>query len=390
MGEVDIRSDWYTLRFPTFLDMCMNSEEPQLTNPSGSLKSEERAKNIIKETIGARPLAHIKPGSDLRIEAAALFAANEGREAVKLLIRELNAKAGKVPLPIWYLLLDMYQAQNRQEPYEVLAGNFASHFKISPPAWKPFEESHAQATVGRNVLIVDGPPSVVSDHKIKDVLKASQLLNHCRIDVSRLKMDPQDAYLAEGFKRLVDMMKKIRSFGVPALLMGESEIFSNIMSVIQSGGYRNQEEQSFWWFVLECMQWRGQEEPFEDLAIEFAMAFGLSPPGYEPNSAIALLPSTVTKEESLPYIPPEIFEVFDVPVLMEQIDKDLGEYGQTKINWASVRRMTFEAATHMTHLLNAQSIDASRIVFDEVNEILHALFDMTGVSSLVTLNLVKR
>lgn len=367
----------------------MSSSDSLLKPPTGAGAGEARAKAILKESQKDNQAHPSFFGNhDVREEAAALFAAGEYRASIESLLNELNAKSGKAEKSIWYLLLDIYQAQNQYSSYEKLAEYFSTHFKTSPPAWEPSENLNNEG-VGRNALVIDGAPSIVTDEKLKDFIKASQKSMLCRLDLSRLKLAEEDDQLNSGIFRLSAAMRMLRQARVRALLMGENNLVKKINHDIEAGLLNSKQDQPLWLFLLECLQWRGEEDKFEDLAMRFAIQFEVSPPGYESEGAIANHPLTGS-EEYIDFKMPELVDVGELELLFAHIDAQLGDKGSVEINLKPIRRMTFEAATQLASFLKNLNISPSRIVFKNATEILLALFDITGIQSLVKASSKKR
>jgi ABC-type transporter Mla MlaB component len=367
----------------------MATQPPQhiLSQPAGSTSGEARAREMVQQTLGSNRGA-TQIHHQVREEAAALFAAGETRTAVEVLLQELNSKAGQVPKPLWYMLLDFYQAQNQHGSYERVAELFSKQFRASPPAWDPFEEKKTVEGAGRNALVIDGSPSMVSEEKIRDFVRASKKAGSSRLDVSRLRLDPADPTMISGLARLCSTMALLRQARVKALLMGESALVQTLHHDIEAGHLDAPDRQPLWLFLLECLQWRGEEERFEDLALRFAVHFSLSPPGFEAEGAIAQHPSSQRQEVSFRL--PDLVDSADLERLYASIDTQLGERGRAEIDLRPVRRMTYEAATELADFVRRLKVAPASLSFGNATEILIALFDITGLSSLVNITPKKR
>ncbi len=368
----------------------MRSDESLLKPPAGSSVAEEKAKEIVKASLGdGHSSLNLPAHHDVREEAAALFAAGETRSSISTLLNEFNRKQGNVDKSLWYLLLDIYQAQNDQAAYEKLAEIFANQFKTSPPAWESLDSSNIQEGRIRNALVIDGSPSIFSEEKNKDYIKASKQGLSCRLDLSRMRLDEQDKSLYEGLMRLCQTMAKLRLYRVKALLMGETALVQKIYHDVEAELLNQTQDKVFWLFLLECLQWRGEEEKFEELAIRFAVQFEVSPPGYEKEGAIANHPSS-EHHSITPFNMPSVIDEVNVQSLFSEMDEQLGKNGNVELDFKSVKRMTFESATQMADFLKKLKIAPNRLSFKNITEILSALFDITGIKSLISATYKKR
>jgi ABC-type transporter Mla MlaB component len=368
--------------------MPSSPSETFLSQPAGSTAGEDRARKIVQQAQGRSRNMGPQVHHQIREEAAALFAAGETRNAIQTLLTELNQKMGNVDRPVWFLLLDIYQTQGEATNYERVAELFSKKFNTSPPAWDPYEEKRAVEGAGRNALVIDGPPSVVSEEKIRDFVRASKKAGSSRLDLSRLRLDVADPEMHQGLGRLCSTMALLRQARVKALLMGETSLVQKINHDIEAGHLDDATSQPLWLFLLECLQWRGEEERFETLAERFAIHFFLSPPGYEPEGAVAIPPSSQRAPSAFQL--PDMVDLSDLERLYSDIDHQLGERGRAEIDLRPVRRMTYEAATQLADFIRRLKIAPASVAFTNATEILSALFDITGLSSLVSVVGKKR
>jgi ABC-type transporter Mla MlaB component len=313
-----------------------------------------------------------------REEAAMLFASGEIKEAGDLLIKELSASGREAPRPIWYMLLAVYQAQDDRASFEKLAGFFAQRFETSPPAWRPVVTTR-RPKLGRNVLILEGLPSQVSPEKWRDFLASAREAGFCRLDISRLRLPETAETFATEAQPLLDLMGRLTRSRVKLLLMGDGALREQLQAQVDHGVWGNPALKAAWLLLLTLLQWRGEADPYDRLAMAFMDHFDVSPPGYETEAVLA--------QDGLDREGEEQAAVLDEAAMAHVCERLASSYrsqGQVVWDLANVSRITYPAAVSLATFLARVGFQAKRMMVEHASELLVALFDSTGVSPQVT------
>ncbi|MEH6433815.1 hypothetical protein V7778_02000, partial [Massilia sp. DD77] len=77
------------------------------------------------------------PASAPAVEESAILYANGQAPLAEQLLRDSLATLGRHERLPWWMLFDLYQATGREQEFESIAIDYASHFETSPPAWQP-------------------------------------------------------------------------------------------------------------------------------------------------------------------------------------------------------------------------------------------------------------
>ena len=320
-------------------------------------------------------------------EAAALFASDETKQAIDLLVTHLNKTSGRAPAEIWFMLMDAYQALNQQAAFEKSAALFAQCFKTSPPSWEPaLASSKPQNVMGRNVLIVEGLPSMVHAEKLKDFVAASRETKQAKLDLSRARLDEDGDRRSTDLQMLLALMRRLRRYQVQTLLMGENQLVEVLRTVIQKDLVAVHPD-LYWELLLEFLQWRGQEDAFDDLALAYARRFGKSAPGYDPEGVVAHAPDDVSAPTHVPadatLVPSEVIEDREMDRLCADIQSVFRKETSVRLNFHGVRRVTFDAGLALASCLSALDLNPAQVVVASPSQLVIGLFDITGVSGLV-------
>lgn len=376
------------------------SNKPSLHVGEESLVAEERARAAIAALNASAPAPasydfDLPQDSGVREKAAALFAVDEHKQAIDLLVMDLNKSMGNSPKPIWFMLMDAYQALGQQAAFEKSASLFASFFKTSPPSW----EGPAAAVVvgsstpiGRNVLVLDGQPSQIHSDKLRDFVASARQEKKAKLDLSRSRLDEDHALRVDDLRVLLNLMKKLRQHQISTLLMGENQVVEVLRTVIQRE-LPVPSAELYWELLLEFLQWRGQEDAFEDLAIQYAERFRRSAPGYERDGVVAQAPTEdhSSLEGASGLLPPEALSDAEMDRWLEAVGASL-PFGEAVLwlDFRKVHRVSFDAATAFASKLRSWNLSKEQLTIEQPNELVAALFDITGVSAQVTLIPRKR
>lgn len=328
------------------------------------------------------------------IDDAAIYYSNgENRRATELLIKRLNAVEGKVEKQEWYMILDAYQATGQQVNFEKLADLFSKFWGISPPAWDDkTSDSVNKDVMGRSNLNIDGSISDLKIEKLRDFFDASKSSGSCKIDFSRCKILFDDDEKEEKLEYLLNTMIKIRKHKLKGLIMGDSNFIDTLLDFIAKVKLSNDIEDKykvFWLILCELYQWHGQQEDFENIALEYSSLYKCSPPSFE--ERFIMQNTTVLDDSDLFLINDEGFIETDRIIDRQNVDKlislfesSLESKGEISFNLKFIQRIDYYSATVIAEFLNQKQVEKDKVFFYMPIEIIITLFDITGVSNYVT------
>ena len=338
----------------------------------------------------------------LKHEAALLHADGEARQAVSLLINRINETRGYCGAWIWLLVLDLYRVSNSQAPYEKLALHFSQQTGLQAPAWETQDAalpptSQKGGASWRSALILEGSPLAVDDEKIRDWVAASKETGVSRLDLSRMRLDPNEDVARKEAERLLSAMRRLRRTGTKVMLMGETELAGRVDRRIEGGGQAMDLETPWWELRMELHQWRGEETAFDALVDAYAERFSYCPVDYDPNGAVAVAPgdTEVQMENKAEDILETPFQVPDAHAMLEWISRHWDQKKDARISLRKCGRMSSGAARELVQFLLARhgigspgteghGASGNRLVFLDCSPLMAALLEATGVASYAT------
>jgi anti-anti-sigma regulatory factor len=229
-------------------------------------------------------VSEANPGLCAVLENAALLYANgqapPAREVLELgIISDDDTKNS--PLA-WLALFDLLQRANDRAAFDQLALRYVVAFERSAPAWEdrgghapPGARPAAGGYVGLTGKLTAGHAQ-----QIAGMLASSLKQPQMRLDLGSIT-GADDA----GAKLLANALAQLRKRHYPLALQHPEKIRRALeQSAMQGRGAA----EGYWVLLLELLQWQHDFKVFEDRAIEFAVAFEVSPPSWEPPPDAAL------------------------------------------------------------------------------------------------------
>ena len=212
-------------------------------------------------------------------EAAILYSANLGEAAATLLKHEIKDPVGRNNKQAWLMLFDLHQAAQNRAEFDSLSMLFTVKFEQSPPAWSDNPDGGAdprrqQSRERKDYFAMK--PSVTGEiaGEIDRFMEFAESEGTVRLDMAKVTtLSPEEATL------LATALAKLRRKRTPMwfnALEGFEKVLRNAMNERAAEGAK-----PYWELLFEILILQGKMAEFEDLALEFAVAFEISPPNWE-------------------------------------------------------------------------------------------------------------
>jgi anti-anti-sigma regulatory factor len=242
---------------------ALGATAPRPARPAGRLGSDEYHS-------GALPTAQ---------EAAILYSANHPEAAVALLDAEIKDTVGRNNKQAWLMLFDLYQiAQNREE-FDALSMLFTVKFEQSPPAWADGNENaadprRAQNRERKDFFLLKPDKEGELGGEIDKLVAFAEQHGSVRIDFGKLgAINPADA------GKLAGALQRLRKKSMPIWFNNVEPLEGVLRAAFNEKASATQKP--CWLLLFELYILQGKAQPFEDLGLEYAMAFEMSPPNWE-------------------------------------------------------------------------------------------------------------
>ncbi len=322
-------------------------------------------------------------------EAAVLYSANRPEAATSLLRAEIRDPVGRNNKQPWLMLFDLYHvAQNRTE-FDSLSMLFSVKFEQSPPAWADSAESasdprrSAQSRERKDFFALKPNAHGELAPEIDKLVSFAESQGTMRLDVAKVS-----SIAAEEATLLATALAKLRKQQFP-MWFNHLDALEKVLRA--AFNERSTDEQKPYWsllFELLILQGRGQE--FEDLGLEYAVAFEMSPPNWETyvNPVAAAAKSSAPEKAAAEPAAAQGEEGFPLKgVLSAASSNQIAELNafaasrtEVPIDMSKVLRVDFGYTSAFFDTVKAIQLAGKRVILAGLNELNAALLEALGVN----------
>ncbi len=328
-------------------------------------------------------VAQANPGLCAVLENAALrYAGGQTADARRELEEGIeNDTDTKLSVLAWLALFDVLQRQGDKAAFDRLALLYVVQFERSAPAWEAGEEPGPTRRVFGGTVAVTGRLTATSATQIEGIRRAIARQSHgARLDLASVTDFDDD-----GARLLARALADARRAGLGMRLQAGTKLAGALTAAIKNG---RDAGEGAWLLSLEILQWAGDRAAFEDRAIEFAVAFELSPPSWEESPMLpgaaegktaAPAPGAVdaSEPEMLKWsgvmagtLAPQLGRLADATHAQQVIPVDMSE----------VERIDFVCAGALLNLINRIEAQRKAVQIVGASPIIRALLLLIGVS----------
>ncbi|OON60050.1 hypothetical protein B0920_22565 [Massilia sp. KIM] len=307
------------------------------------------------------------PASAPAVEESAILYANGQAPLAESLLRESLGDFGRHERLPWWMLFDLYQATGREQDFESIAIDYASHFETSPPAWKPLAPALAETA-----------PALAAAERLGPVLDAGvgaslQRLLDSPAPVLRLDLGAVREAEREGCAGLLAGLQALRKGGRELVLAGADGLMAVLRARIAVG--ERESGEAPWLLLLELLLLSGREKDFEETAMDYCVTFEVSPPSFEaPQRVSTAAPAPAGGDR---FMLPAL-AAGDTGRLLDAIDAYAGEREILVLDCSRLARMDYACATALLGRLHAHCGAGKQVEVRELNHLVAALLRLLG------------
>lgn len=316
------------------------------------------------------------------VEEAAILYANASNDGARAILEStVDAANGKVGEFIWRMLFDLYRVMGDKAAFDTRAEVFARLFEISPPMW---DETQAVASVERResapAVNLSGNLSGNARTQFEQLVRIGSKTGKLRVDFSRLRGIDD-----EGVALLADTFAGLKKSRVKLGLLGGEHAYGLLTSRLKVG---EKENRPCWALALELLQHMGDQDRFEQVAVDFAITFEESPPSWEPPEPVNLTDTAGLAEKAPSMMPPSDRFPFEGVIAGSQPEefRKLAAYGSQRqiidIDAETLSRMEFVSAGSLFNQLAQFQAQGKLAVIHRPNALVEALFKVMGIDQI--------
>ena len=317
-------------------------------------------------------------------EAAVLYAANHAEHAAAILKAEIKDAAGRNNKQAWLMLFDLYQvAQNRQE-FDALSMLYTVKFEQSSPAWNDSADAandprRVQSRERKDFFALKPAADGSLAGEIDKFVVFAEGQGTVRLDVAKVTS------LTAGEATLfAAMLARLRKQRLPMWFNNMEGLETALRAAFNERA--TEEQRPFWVLLFELYVLQGKDEAFEELGLEYAVAFEMSPPNWEVyvNTVSAAAASTTPATPASS--PPEAGHALKGVLAATSANQlaEMNGYAASRtevvVDMGKVMRIEFSFTGTFFDAIKAIQLAGKRVILTNISELNAALLEALGVN----------
>ena len=319
---------------------------------------------VVEDTTGA-------PQSPLD-EAAILYASGQNEAAEQALKGSVAAGNRRA----WHMLFDLYAVQNREKELEQLSLAYAMRFETSPPVRQPLAQAASGKAKSGQTASVELPGLL--DKNAAAALKA-EIAKAAKNDVVRIDFSHIEMVDEPGAEACVQVLAAARKARVKLRLSGVDRLIALLQDLLRATHSRA----VHWLLLLELHQTLGQQENFENLAVDYAVHFEVSPPSWSEVEAAEVVQAAPAEADDALRLAGEI--VPGNEIALQQFSSHAATHDPVLVDLSQVTRIDYASVGQFISVLMQGLGTGKTVTLRGQNALIQELFRVMGIDQLAQL-----
>ena len=323
-------------------------------------------------------------------EAAILYAADHYDAARETLKEHMRTEEGKSSIRTWLMLFDLFQLTHNRREFDALSMMFSVQFERSPPAWTAETgntDPRRKEKRDRKDLFLMAPDANGALLAEIDRLEAfAKETGTCRVEFNKVK-----AIVAAEAELFSIVFQRLRRAKILVWFNGLDDFIALLKaSINEVAGAPVTASQGWWSLLFELTILDGRADEYEELGLEYAVAFEVSPPPWE----VVLRPTGVAENAPVAArdTPAGIAAAAQVgfPLngvvgqnskeMLQQLSIFAASRPEVLIDMSGLLRIDFAVAGQFFEAIRAIQLSQKRVILSNLNELVAALLEVFGMS----------
>jgi anti-anti-sigma regulatory factor len=318
-------------------------------------------------------------------EAAILYSANHAEAAAQILKAEIKDPAGRNNKQAWIMLFDLHQLAQEREEFDALSMLYTVKFEQSPPAWADDAEGgndprRNQSRERKDFFAMKPGAHGELAAEVEKFLAFAEGQGTVRLDVAKVT-----AIGAEEATLFANALQSLRKKRLPMWF----NHFDALEKVLRAAFNEKATEaqKPYWLLLFELLILQGKAAEFEELGLEFAVAFEMSPPIWETYvNSVAVQQTKASSAAAAARPSPEAGFVLKGVVSASSANQiaELNAYAATRtevtVDMSKVLRIEFAYVSTFFDVVKAIQLAGKRVILADLNEVNAALLEAMGVN----------
>ena len=319
-------------------------------------------------------------------EAAVLYAASHAGAATQILKVEIKDVQGRNNKQSWLMLFDLYQVQPSRQEFDALSMLFTVKFEQSPPAWidstdAAFDPRRAQSRDRKDFYSLKPAADGTIAAEIDAFTAFAESQGTVRLDLGKVvAVTPEEATL------FTNALLKLRRKQMP-MWFNNLDAFEKILRLALNEG-ATEMQRPYWLLLFELHILQGKMEEFEELGLEYAVAFEQSPPSWEPyvNTVAAAAARLAIPAPAAATNAPEsgfaLKGVLSTASAQQMAELNAYAAGRSEVvlDMGKELRVDYPYTSTFFDVVKAIQLAGKRVILNNLNELNAALLEALGVN----------
>ena len=322
-------------------------------------------------------------------EAAILYAADCYDAARETLKDHMKSEDGKSSIRTWLMLFDLYQLTHDRAEFDALSMIFTVKFERSPPPWTTdaanTDPRRKEKREHKDIFVMAPDDDGALLAEIDRFEAFAKKLGTCRVDFINVK-----TILAEEAELFSIVFQRLRRAKIPLWFNGLDAFAAILKACInEAGGAGVVSGQGWWSLLFELMILDGRTDEYEDLGLEYAVAFEMSPPAWEvvTRPAGAAERALARASDAAAGVDASAQTGFPLNGVVSQNNKEMLQqltiFASSKqevlVDMSGLLRIDFAAAGQFFEAIRAIQLAQKRVILSNLNEMVAALLEVFGM-----------
>lgn len=320
-----------------------------------------------------QPDAAAAPAAAPVVEESAILYANGQAALAEQMLRDSLRDLGRSERQPWWMLFDLVQAEGREQDFDSIAIDYASHFETSPPAYVDRRPLVGAPQPGAGVA----PAAHLAGMLDPDLAGRLERLSSRTGSPLRLDFAGITGATADGCAALLAALQALRAARRGIVLAGADALLAVLRPMLAIG--ERDSGTAPWLLLLELLQLLDREKDFEETAMDYCVTFEVSPPSFEalPEAGSARTAGKAGMPADQRFMLPAVVggEVKELLAAIEAYAA-MDPAGPVVLDCTRLVRIDFAAATDLHACLRRLALDERRIELRELNHLVAALLGL--------------
>ncbi len=329
------------------------------------------------------------PGMCAVLENAALLFASGQTQPARAMLEQgvVDDHDARHSALAWLGLFDLLQRMGDRAAFDQLALQYVVQFERSPPPWDEQGGVPAAAptprpkATGGGFAAITGKLTAATAPQLEAFRTALDKGGAVRLDLSQVA-----GFDDAGSRLLADALAHARKCRAQVSIQRAEKLRAALDILVKRG---RDAGEGAWLLGLELLQFDREQEPFDDRAIEYAIAFEQSPPSWEPPpeppGARAPVADTPPVEDADAPVPGSAIVWTGVMAgpsapVMARIAEHAASHAVVILDMTHVQRIDFVCAGALLNTINRVESQRKAVQIVGATPIIRALLLLIGIS----------